>query len=198
MAITLRSDYDAAAVRAAARSARDGAQVRRLLAIAAVYDGRSRTEAATVGGMDRQTLRDWVHRFNEAGPAGLVNRKAPGAAAKLTAEQLAELAEIVETGPDPETDGVVRWRRIDLQAVIWRRFQVSFHERSVSRLLHQLGFSHMSARPFIRARSRRCWRRTKNFSRTLTASVAHLPPTAPVELWWQDEMRLGQENGLVR
>lgn len=74
MAFALRSDYDAATVRAAARSARDGAQVRRLLAIAAVYDGLSGTEAATVGGMDRQTLRDWLHRFNEAGPDALVPR----------------------------------------------------------------------------------------------------------------------------
>ena len=147
MAIALRRDYDATMLREAARGAGDGAQVRRLLALAAVYDGMSRTEAAKVGGMDRQTLRDWVHRFNEQGPAGLVNRKAPGATRKLAAAQLAELAEIVECGPEPETDGVVRWRRIDLQAVIERRFGVCYHERSVSRLLHELGFSHVSARP---------------------------------------------------
>ena len=116
-------------LREAARGAGDGAQVRRLLALAAVYDGMSRTEAA------------------KQGPAGLVNRKAPGATRKLAAAQLAELAEIVECGPEPETDGVVRWRRIDLQAVIERRFGVCYHERSVSRLLHELGFSHVSARP---------------------------------------------------
>lgn len=134
-------------VREAARTAGDAAEVRRLLVIAVVYDGMSRADAAKVGGMDRQTLRDWVHRFNAEGPAGLIDRKAPGAERKLTPGQPAELAEIVETGPDPETDGVVRWRRIDLKAVIERRFGVSYHERSVSRLLHELGFSHVSARP---------------------------------------------------
>lgn len=72
--------------------------------------------------MDRQTLRDWVHRFNEAGPAGLVNRTAPGAAPRLSRAQLGELAEIVETGPDPVTDGIVRWRRVDLKEVIEKRF----------------------------------------------------------------------------
>jgi transposase len=145
--IPLRDDFDAVSVRAVARVATDAAQARRLLAVAAVYDGLNRTRAAAIGGMDRQTLRDWVHRFNEAGPAGLVNRAAPGAAAKLSASQLEDLAEIVESGPDPETDGVVRWRRIDLKAVIERRFGVVYHERSVSRLLNDLGFAHLSARP---------------------------------------------------
>lgn len=103
--------------------------------------------AAKVGGMDRQTLRDWAHRFNAEGPAGLINRKAPGATPKLTAAQKAELVNLVEAGPNPETDGIVRWRRIDLKQVIRDRFAVDDHERSVSRLLHELGFSHMSARP---------------------------------------------------
>jgi transposase len=147
MTIALRTDYDAASVRRAARAARDAGQARRLLAIAAVYDGMSRGEAAEVGGMDRQTLRDWVHRFNAEGPAGLINRPAPGARRRLTAGQLAELSELVESGPDPETDGVVRWRRVDLKAVIAERFGVDYHERSVSRLLHELGFAHLSARP---------------------------------------------------
>lgn len=147
MTIALRRDYDAAMLREAARQAVEAAQARRLLALAAVYDGLSRAAAAKLGGMDRQTLRDWVHRFNQAGPRGLLNRKAPGANCKLTPGQRAELAAMVEDGPEPETDAVVRWRRIDLKAVIERRFGVSYHERSVSRLLHQLGFSHVSARP---------------------------------------------------
>ena len=147
MTVHLRSDYDATKVRNAARAVGDAAQARRLLSIAAVYDGMSRADAAKLGGMDRQTLRDWVHRFNAQGPDGLVNCKAPGASRKLTPKQLTELAELVETGPDFATDGIVRWRRIDLQTVIQRRFSVSYHERSVSRLLHQLGFSHISSRP---------------------------------------------------
>ena len=147
MTVSLRDDYDGTMVRDAACAADDAAQARRLLAIAAVYDGMSRADAARIGGMDRQTLRDWVHRFNARGPDGLINLKAPGARRKLTREQLAELVEIVETGPDPVKDGLVRWRRVDLQSIIEQRFDISYHERSVSRLLHQLGYSHISARP---------------------------------------------------
>jgi transposase len=146
-AISVRSDWDAEQVRAAARLAQDAAQVRRLLAIAAIYEGMSRDAAARLGAMDRQTLRDWVHRFNAAGPSGLIDRTAPGAAARLTGEQEAELAALVEAGPDPETDGVVRWRCIDLKALIRRRFGVEYHERTIGKLLNRLGFSHISQRP---------------------------------------------------
>ena len=97
--------------------------------------------------MDRQTLRDWVHRFNAAGPDGLRDSWSNGPPARLSPEQLAELAEVVESGPDPAVDGVVRWRRIDLKKVIEERFGVSYHERHVSTLLKRLGFSHVSARP---------------------------------------------------
>ena len=97
--------------------------------------------------MDRQTLRDWVHRFNAAGPDGLRDSWSSGPQARLSPEQLAELAEVVETGPDPAVDGVVRWRRIDLKKVIEERFGVAYHERHVSTLLKRLGFSHVSARP---------------------------------------------------
>lgn len=114
-AISLRADWDAERVRDAARRAVDAGQARRLLAIAAVYDGMSRASAATLGGMDRQTLRDWVHRFNAAGPSGLVDRKAPGAPPRLTREQEAEIVALVEAGPEPATDGVVRWRCLDLK-----------------------------------------------------------------------------------
>ena len=112
--IALREDYGSASVRRLASSCDNADQARRLLSIAAVYDGMSRTNAARVGGMDRQTLRDWIHRFNEDGPAGLVNRKAPGAPARLTAAQLMELAALVEAGPDLVGNGVERWRCLDL------------------------------------------------------------------------------------
>ena len=146
-AIKLREDYSAADLRALARASKDSRQCRRLLALAAVAEGRKRGEAAAIGGMDRQTLRDWVIRFNAEGPDGLLDRWTDGPSPKLTDEQKAELAEIVETGPDRDKDGLARWRRIDLKAVIEDRFDVVYHERSVSRLLHELGFSHMSARP---------------------------------------------------
>lgn len=146
-AIAIREDYTSSELRRLAARAKDANQGRRLLALAAVRDGMSRAEAAKIGGMDRQTLRDWVHRFNAEGPGGLVNRPLPGRRGWLSADQLRALAEIVETGPDPETDGIVRWRRIDLKRVIEERFGVVYAERSISKLLADLGFVHISARP---------------------------------------------------
>ena len=146
-AVKLREDYSAETLRRLARRSKDANQSRRLLSLAAVRDGLERGEAAKIGGMDRQTLRDWVHRFNAQGPAGLLDNWTDGPQPRLTSDQLAELTQIIETGPDPKTDGVVRWRRVDLQRVIATRFGVEYHERYVGKLLHKLGFSHMSARP---------------------------------------------------
>jgi transposase len=145
--VRLREDWDAARVRAAARAARDADQVRRLLAIAAVYEGQNRSEAARVGAMDRQTLRDWVHRFNAAGPEGLIARKPPGVKRRLTGEQEAELSHLIEVGPKVETDGVVRWRCVDLQRLIVIRWGISYHERTIGKILRRLEFRHISARP---------------------------------------------------
>src|SRR6202171_6849490 len=116
-AIGLRQDFEAVGLRRLAAAAKDADQARRLLALAAVYDGKDREEAARIGGMDRQTLRDWVHRFNERGPDGLVNIKAPGRPPTLSKDQMEELGRLVEGGPDPEKDGVARWRRVDLKRV---------------------------------------------------------------------------------
>jgi transposase len=145
--VELRDDYDAAELRELAKRSRNPRQIRRLLALAAVYAGMSRAEAAEVGGMDRQTLRDWAHRFNAEGPEGLKDRPRAGRRRWLSDAQMAELAEIVETGPDPATDGVVRWRRIDLKRVIEERFGVIYSERAISELLRRLSFSYISARP---------------------------------------------------
>lgn len=146
-AIALREDYRAEDLRALARQRQDIRQYWWFLALAAVAEGRRRVEAAEICGMDRQTLRVWVHRFNGEGPEGLLDRKTAGPAPKLIATQKAELATLVEAGPDRKKDGVVRWRRVDLKTVIEDRFGVVYHERSVSRLLHEFGFSHLSARP---------------------------------------------------
>ena len=146
-AMKLRDDFSAQELRALARRAKDVNQSWRLLSLAAVRDGKDRAEAAQIGGMDRQTLRDWVHRFNAAGPEGLFDQWTEGPKPRLSAEQLTELASLVEVGPDREKDGVVRWRRVDLQRVIKERFGVDFHERYVGTLLKKLGFSHISARP---------------------------------------------------
>jgi transposase len=146
-AVELRTDYSAGELRRLARVSKDVRQGSRLLSIAAVLDGMSRADAARIGGMDRQTLRDWVHRFNTAGPDGLLDQWSPGPPSRLSPVQQAELAVIVETGPDRAADGVVRWRRIDLKRVIRERFGVDYDARYVGKLLHKLGFSHISARP---------------------------------------------------
>ena len=146
-AVALRADWDAARVRAAAREAANAAQVRRLLAIAAVYEGKKRSEAAQVGAMDRQTLRDWVHRFNQQGPPGLLSRTAPGAKRRLTAAQEAELAALIEAGPDPGREGGGRGRCVDLRQLIDARWGVAYHPSTVGKLLKRLGFRRLSARP---------------------------------------------------
>lgn len=146
-AVRLRADYSSRELRQLAKRVKDNSQARRLLSLAAVLDGMSREDAARIGGMDRQTLRDWAHRFNEAGPEGLLDRWTDGPEPRLSADQKAELAALVQVGPDREVDGVVRWRRVDLKRVIKQRFDVDYQERHVGTLLKQLGFSHVSARP---------------------------------------------------
>jgi len=145
--IPLRSDFDAHALRREARNSRYAAQARRLLALATIYDGGSRSDAARVGGVTLQIVRDWVVRFNAEGPAGLIDRKAPGAAPKLDAAQKRALAEIVEKGPLPAIHGVVRWRLIDLVQWVWEEFRVSVSPQTLSRELRALGYRKLSARP---------------------------------------------------
>jgi transposase len=142
-----RTDLDAAGLRRAASQSRDADAARRMLALALVLDGRSRSEAAELCGMDRQTLRDWVHRYNELGLAGLSNRVPPGAKPRLSPDQETEVARLVRDGPTLSEHGVVRWRRIDLSRVIASRFGVHLAERSVAALLRRLGFRRLSARP---------------------------------------------------
>lgn len=146
VAIT-RTELDASGLRWAASKSRDGDASRRMLALALVLDGRSRTQAAELCGMDRQTLRDWVHRYNALGLAGLVSRTAPGPTPRLTSDQQAELAQMVREGPNLSEHGVVRWRRVDLAWVIKARFGVELAERSVGELLRRMGFRRLSARP---------------------------------------------------
>lgn len=142
-----RRDLTAVELRAASAREKDGSAARRMLAIALVLGGADRTTAAETCGMDRQTLRDWVHRYNAEGLRGLHDRKSPGAKPKLTAEQRAELAALVEAGPDPARHGVVRWRRVDLRDELERRFGVELHERSVGKVLTRLGYRRLSVRP---------------------------------------------------
>ena len=143
-----RREYSASELRELAADTYDGAVVRRLLAIAMILDGHPRGEAARLNGMDRQTLRDWAHRYNDEGVAGLPSRVSPGRPGALNGEQMDVLRSMVLEGPDPERDAVIRWRCADLRDAIAARWSVELHERSVGRLLRRLGMTRLQPRPF--------------------------------------------------
>src|SRR5712675_167287 len=147
MPIPLRADFDAPRLRAIARSTKDAAQTRRLLALAAVYDGARRTEAAAIGGVTLQIVRDWVMKFNAGGPDGLIDRKAPGQPSKLTEAHRTALKAVIESGPTAAIDGVVRWRLVDLCQWIWAEFRVVVAKQTLSRQLRAMGYRKLSARP---------------------------------------------------
>ena len=147
MPIPLRGDFDADRLRAAAKRSKDGPQARRLLALAAIYDGARRAEAARIGGVTVQIIRDWVLKFNAQGPEGLVDRKAPGQPSRLNETHRAALAAILESGPLPAVHGVVRWRLVDLCQWIWEEFRVLVAKQTLSRELRKMGYRKLSARP---------------------------------------------------
>ena len=143
-----RTEHTSAELRALSNRCWDGAQVRRILAIAMVLEGRSRSEAAELNGMDRQTLRDWVHRYNTGGIRALKSLRHPGRAPALTALQRAELLDLVIQGPERQVHGVVRWRCVDLKAEVARRFGVTVHENTIGRWLHKLGLTRLQPRQY--------------------------------------------------
>ena len=145
--IALRPDYDATRLRRIARESEDADQVRRLLALAVIYDGSSRTEAAEVGGVGLQVVRDWVLRFNAHGPDGLVDRKAPGQPSRLNDEHHAALVAMVENGPIPAVHEVVRWRIIDLCQWLREEHEITVSKQTLSRELRAMGYRKLSARP---------------------------------------------------
>ena len=147
MPIPLRADFDASRLRLAARQSEDAGQVRRSLALAAIYDGASRTEAAAIGGVTLQVVRDWVLRFNERGLDGLIDRRAPGKPPLLNEAHRAALAAVIERGPIPAVHGVVRWRIIDLCQWVWDEFAISVSKQTLGRELRALGYRKLSARP---------------------------------------------------
>jgi transposase len=142
-----RRELTAVDLRSAAGRCRDAKAARRMLALALVLEGVDRTRAAETCGMDRQTLRDWVHRYNAEGLAGLSDRWKGVRVPRLAPAQMADLAGWVEAGPDPEKDGVVRWRRQDLQRRIAAAFGIEVHERTVGKYLAALGYRRLSVRP---------------------------------------------------
>jgi transposase len=172
MPIALRADFDAADLRTAARQTKDAAQARRLLALAAIHDGASRIEAARIGGVTLQIVRDWVLRFNAEGPAGLIDRKAPGQPSRLNDTHRTALLEVIESGPTPAIHGVVRWRLVDLCRWVWEEFRIRVAKQTLSRELRGMGYRKLSARPRHHAQAkgaialfkrpfRPCWRKSR-------------------------------------
>ena len=143
-----RTQQSAAELRVTAGRCRDGAQVRCLLALAMVLEGCSRAEAAECNGMDRQTLRDWVHRYNEAGVDGLASRTGPGPTPRLNPAQMQQLRELVLAGPDPQVHKVMRWRCVDLRDEVARRFAVTVDEDTIGRWLRKLKLTRLQPRPY--------------------------------------------------
>jgi transposase len=144
--IALRADFDAVTLRMLAKKTRDAKQGRRLLALAEIYDGGRRGDAARIGGVGLQTVRDWVLWFNAEGPAGLVDGKAPGNVPKLDAAQKRALAKVIESGPVPAIHGVVRWRLVDLSQWLWEEFRIVVAKQTLSRTLRAMGYRKLSAR----------------------------------------------------
>ena len=146
-AIALRSDFTGGDLRRLARRTQDAKQARRLLALAMIYDGGSRSEAARISDVGLQIIRDWVLRFNAEGPDGLIDRKAPGPEPRLTDEHRRALVAIIESGPIPAIHDVVRWRLVDLCQWLWEEFRVSVTRQTLGREVRALGYRKLSARP---------------------------------------------------
>ena len=145
--IRLRADFDAERLRGLAKWSQDGPQSRRLLTLAAIYDGATRSEAAKIGAVGLQIIRDWVLRFNARGPDGLLNGKSPGQPAKLSDAQRQAIARMIESGPIPAVHGVVRWRLIDLTQWVFEEFHITVARQTLSRELRAMGYRKLSARP---------------------------------------------------
>jgi transposase len=180
-----------------ARKSKDGPQARRLLALAAIYEGARRSEAAKIGGVGLQIIRDWVLRFNARGPDGLLDGKASGQPSKLNAAQRQAIARMIESGPIPAVHGVVRWRLIDLAQWIFEEFRITIAKQTLSRELRAMGYRKLSARPRHHAQadgaiedfkkaSPRVWKRS------------HARKASTIEIWFADEARIGQKNKITR
>jgi transposase len=177
--IPLRGDFEESQLRGLAKRTKDGPQARRLLALAAIYEGATRTEAAKIGGIGLQIIRDWVLRFNACGPDGLLDGKSPGQPSKLDDAQRRAIARMIESGPIPAVHGVVRWRLIDLAQWIFEEFRITIAKQTLSRELRAMGYRKLSARPRHHAQaagaienfkkaSPRAWRKSHATRRSLS------------------------------
>src|SRR3954468_7622613 len=168
--------------------------------LALVLEGASRADAARAAGMDRQTLRDWVHRYDAEGLPGLRARHRAGRKPRLSPEQEAELVTAVERGPDPDRDGVVRWRRVDLRALIEARFAVRLHEGTVGKGLRRLVLPRLSVGASQAPEGGRggAGGVQKGFAELVREALPERARGRPVEIWFQDEARVGQQGTLTR
>jgi transposase len=176
MPIPLRSDFDAPQLRVLARKTKSAPQARRLLALAAIYEGASRTEAARIGGVTLQIVRDWVVKFNAHGPEGLIDRKPPGQPSRLSDAHRAALAGILESGPIPAVHGVVRWRLVDLIQWLWDEYRLPISKQTLSREVRALRYRKLSARPRHHAKSDAA---VAAFKKTSPRVWRRLPQTRP-------------------
>src|SRR5437764_199751 len=187
-------------MRAPARQPKHAGQARRLLALAAVYAGATRAEAAQIGGVTRQIVRDWVIKFNAQGPDGLIDRKAPGQPPRLNDRLRAALAAALESGPIPAIHGVVRWRIIDLCQWLWEEFRVSIAKQTLSRELRAMGFRRLSARPRHHAQAAGA---VEDFKKTSPPAIlddiarAKGVAAADIEIWFADQARVRQQNQIT-
>ena len=198
-AVRVRGDYEAAQLRRLAKQSEDAAQTRRLLALAAIYDGGSRTEAARIGGVGLQTVRDWVLAFNAEGPSGLVNGKALGNAPLLSDVNRQALMQIVESGPIPAVHGVVRWRLIDLGALGVRGIPYCDQQADAEPRIARHGVAQaVGPPPASHPRHRGPGGVQKNFAASLDEIAKCDAAGKPIEIWFQDEARIGQKNKITR
>jgi transposase len=197
--VPLRPDFDATDLRRLARQSRDADQTRRLLTLATIYDGGSRPDAARIGGVTLQIVRDWVVRFNAKGPDGLINGKATGASSILDDRKRQALRQVVEAGPIPAIHGVVRWRLIDLMQWLFDEFRVSISKQTLSRELRAMGYRKLSARPRHHTQDVEAVEAFKKKFLALVEKIARKKARGkPIEIWFQDEARIGQKNKITR
>ena len=176
--IPLHDDFDGEGLRLLARQTKDATQIRRLLALASIYDGSTRSNAARLGNVTLQIVRDWVMRFNARGPDGLINGKAPGHPSRLNDQQRAALAQAIERGPPPYLDGVVRWHLCDLAQWLWAEFRVSVSEQTLSREVRAMGYRKLAVRPKHHAQDPQA---IEDFKKVSLPLWQKLPPERPRE-----------------
>ena len=198
--VALRGDFKASQLRALARKTKDGPQARRLLTLAAIYDGATRTEAARIGAVTLQIIRDWVMRFNARGAAGLLDGKSPGQPSRLNDVQRQAIVRMIESGPIPAIHGVVRWRLIDLAQWIYEEFRITVAKQTLSRELRAMGYRKLSARPRHHAQAEGA---IETFKKKFPARLDEVArekaiDVGKIEIWFQDEARIGQKNKITR